>query len=73
MIFEAIGGMRSVAYTDAAQSAIMVFVFAAVPLVILNEYGGFIGQMASPSQNNGICSAARTFNESGKTLITNPG
>ena len=39
LFFEAIGGMRSVVYTDSVQSAIMVLVFIAVPFVILIDYG----------------------------------
>ena len=54
LFFEVIGGMRSVAYTDSVQSAIMVIVFLVVPLVILADYGGFAGQMAP---GNEFCAA----------------
>jgi Na+/proline symporter len=54
LFFEVIGGMRSVAYTDSVQSAIMVIVFLVVPLVILADYGGFAGQMAP---GNDFCAA----------------
>jgi Na+/proline symporter len=54
LFFEVIGGMRSVAYTDSVQSAIMVIVFLVVPLVILADYGGFAGQMAP---GNEFCTA----------------
>ena len=58
LLFEAIGGMRSVVYTDSVQSAIMVLVFIAVPFVILIDYGGFGGQIA-PGQN--VCESAKTW------------
>jgi len=45
LVFEALGGMRSVAYTDAVQATVMVFVFLAIPIVIGVHYGGFVGQV----------------------------
>ena len=47
IIFEICGGMRSVAYTDAVQSMVMIFIFISIPIVIGIQYGGFIGQVHS--------------------------
>ena len=46
ILFEALGGMRSVAYTDTIEAAVMCFVFVAIPTVIAIDYGGFIGQVS---------------------------
>ena len=66
LLFEAIGGMRSVVYTDSVQSAIMVLVFIAVPFVILIDYGGFGGQIA-PGQN--VCVKVRRHGQSAQTRL----
>eukprot|EP01084_Bolivina_argentea_P132593 233997_1 len=49
LVFEVFGGMRSVAYTDAVQSTIMILVFLAIPIVVAIQYGGFMGQVTNPN------------------------
>jgi len=45
LLFEALGGMRSVAYTDAVESVVMVTVFIILPIMLASYTGGFIGQI----------------------------
>ena len=45
LLFEALGGMRSVAYTDAVQATVMIIIFLTIPIVIGVQYGGFIGMV----------------------------
>eukprot|EP01083_Nonionella_stella_P076055 207040_1 len=45
LVFEAFGGMRSVAYTDAVEAIVMLAVFITVPIMITVFTGGFIGQI----------------------------
>ena len=45
LLFEALGGMRSVAYTDAVESVVMVAVFIILPVMLAAYSGGFIGQV----------------------------
>ena len=56
LCFEYLGGMRSVAYTDAVQSTFMVLLFLVTPLAIAVKYGGFVGQVQSPAVDGGVCS-----------------
>jgi SSS family solute:Na+ symporter/sodium/pantothenate symporter len=67
LVFEALGGMRSVAYTDTVQACVMVAVFILVPIVISFKYGGFGGQVAN---GNEVCDAAEFINA---TLGLQPG
>jgi len=46
LVFEALGGMRSVAYTDAVEAIVMVSIFVTVPIMITCYYGGFVGQVS---------------------------
>ena len=46
LVYEYFGGMRSVAYTDAVEGAVMIAVFIIVPCAIAGKYGGFAGQVA---------------------------
>mmetsp|Transcript_616 Transcript_616/g.1462 ORF Transcript_616/g.1462 Transcript_616/m.1462 type:complete len:734 (-) Transcript_616:133-2334(-) len=41
LIFECIGGLNSVAFTDSIQGVIMVFSFVAIPILIAKNYGGW--------------------------------
>ena len=43
-IFEAVGGMRSVAYTDAVQATFMIIVFITMPIILGVLFGGYNGQ-----------------------------
>jgi len=45
LVFEALGGMRSVAYTDAVEAVVMICIFLTVPVMIGVYYGGFVGQV----------------------------
>jgi len=45
LLFEALGGMRSVAYTDAVEAIVMLVIFVTVPCMIGGYYGGFGGQV----------------------------
>ena len=47
LTFEAIGGMRSVAYTDAVQATVMIIIFLTIPIVIGVMYGGYVGQVCN--------------------------
>ena len=47
VLFEILGGLRSVAYTDAVQATFMVIVFIALPIVLAVLYGGFEGQVVN--------------------------
>ena len=46
LAFEFLGGMRSVAYTDAVESVVMIFIFVIIPIILLFRRGGFAGQLA---------------------------
>ena len=70
LLFEAIGGMRSVVYTDSVQSAIMVLVFVAVPFVILADYGGFGGQVAA---GRDVCESVKGTISENKTGVAGYG
>ena len=61
LALEALGGMRSVAYTDTVQGCIMICVFVLVPVIIGFSYGMFGGQTAN---GNELCSAAVETNVS---------
>merc|ERR1719295_1032425 len=39
------GGMRSVAYTDAVEAVVMVSIFITMPTLLAVYYGGFAGQV----------------------------
>ena len=41
LIFECIGGLNSVAFTDSIQGLIMVFSFIAIPIIIAANFGGW--------------------------------
>jgi len=41
LIFECIGGLNSVAFTDSVQAVIMVFSFVAIPIIIARNFGGW--------------------------------
>jgi solute:Na+ symporter, SSS family len=41
LIFEWVGGLSSVALTDAFQAVVMIFAFIATPLVIVKHFGGW--------------------------------
>lgn len=46
LILEALGGMRTVAYTDAVQAVVMMIIFVCFPIVIASMYnGGFSGMV----------------------------
>merc|ERR1719244_1628028 len=45
LLFEVLGGMRSVAYTDAVEAVVMLAIFVTVPIMIAAYYGGFTGQV----------------------------
>ena len=47
-IFEIIGGMRSVGYTDAIQAVFMIIVFLIIPIILGVIYGGYTGQITDP-------------------------
>lgn len=48
LIFEFLGGLRSVAYTDAVQAAFMIIVFITMPIVLSVLYnGGFTGMVVN--------------------------
>eukprot|EP01084_Bolivina_argentea_P194825 334359_1 len=48
LTFEILGGIRSVAYTDAVQAIVMILIFISIPIVIgIQTYGGFIGQVVN--------------------------
>ena len=63
LLFEHLGGMRSVAYTDAIQSIFMVLLFLVTPITLTFLYGGFIGQVGDPKVDRGdglgVCSASQ--------------
>merc|ERR1719334_2002116 len=45
LIFEVLGGMRSVAHTDAVEAVVMVTIFITIPTMLGVYYGGFVGQV----------------------------
>eukprot|EP01084_Bolivina_argentea_P256366 431602_1 len=47
LIFEALGGMRTVAYTDMVQAIIMFSIFISFPIVLGLMYGAFEGQVVN--------------------------
>ena len=59
-IFEIIGGMRSVAYTDAIQASFMIIVFLIMPIILSARYGGYTGQIIDPYlfQNGQHCKSS---------------
>lgn len=64
LAFEFLGGMRSVAYTDAVESTVMIAIFVIVPLVILARRGGFGGQVAFANEqcdNHGLLHGNETL------------
>ena len=63
LTFEFLGGMRSVAYTDAVESVIMISIFVIIPFLILARRGGFGGQVApagSECLNHGMLQAGNS-------------
>ena len=46
LLFEAFGGLRTVAYTDAVQASVMIVTFICVPVILAVMYhGGFAGMV----------------------------
>ena len=50
LVYEYFGGMRSVAYTDAVEGAVMIAVFIIIPCAIAVKHGAFAGQVAYQDQ-----------------------
>jgi len=53
LFLEALGGMRTVAYTDAVQAIVMMVIFVCFPLVLAGMYhGGFVGLVSDDPDSN---------------------
>eukprot|EP01084_Bolivina_argentea_P132592 233995_1 len=68
LIFEFLGGMRSVAYTDTVQATVMILIFIAIPIVLGVKFGGFMGQVTNsedlPCKNSNNDSTSGCLNYS---------
>eukprot|EP01083_Nonionella_stella_P282956 963031_1 len=66
LLFEAFGGMRSVAYTDAVEAIVMVIIFITVPIMIAAFTNGGFSGMVNNSDNLTIpCKNSNNDNTSG--------
>eukprot|EP01083_Nonionella_stella_P059136 154738_1 len=51
LLLEALGGMRTVAYTDMVQASVMIIIFICLPIVLAVMYhGGFAGQTVNSDE-----------------------
>eukprot|EP01084_Bolivina_argentea_P054149 99316_1 len=68
LILEALGGMRTVAYTDVVQASVMIIIFTCFPIVLAVMYhGGYAGMTVNTDELP--CPNDRSYTNENGTLI----